>query len=221
MRRLIGLAGILILLWLVFQRKEGAASSKFGDASRTDSGSSVLTSSPHDAGDGSGKPTKVRERLLTPGKRFPIAEPVPDKPGHVKSPFSGRHLYIGSIPAGKMVVDPFLGPELEPGDLGANFRIPEGASEPPPSAPVTEKDDLLKRMKAPEGAPVPGKPGFIFDPYDQSLVDVTAMTPGTIFSLPGSISPRYIRVPGGPPMDSAWWAESVPEGDAPADSLTE
>jgi hypothetical protein len=205
MRRLIGLAGILILLWLVFQRKEGAASSKFGDASRTDSGSSVLTSSPHDAGDGSGKPTKVRERLLTPGKRFPIAEPVPDKPGYVKSPFSGRHLYIGSIPAGKMVVDPFLGPELEPGDLGEIFRIPEGASETP-SAPVTENDDLLKRMKAPEGAPVPGKPGFIFDPYDQSLVDISGVTPGAIIMARGFIAgaSRYIRVPGGPPMDPAW-----------------
>jgi hypothetical protein len=195
-RKLIGLAGIMVLLWLVFQRKEDAASSKFRGASAAESESSLSTNAGQQTGDKSGKPTKVSQRPETPGKRIPIAERVPDTPGYVKSPFSGRLLYIGAIPAGKLVADPYFDIEEDARVL----RIPEGASEPPPPT-VSENDEFLSRMKAPKGEPVPGKPGFIFDPYDQSEIDITSFTPGAIILARGSIpgASRYIKVPGGPP----------------------
>ena len=197
MRRLIGLAGILALLWLAFQLKEKAASSKIRDTSSAESRSPLSPGSGQEAGAEPVKPTKAGQRPETSRKRIPIAEPVPDKPGYVKSPFSGRHLYIGAIPAGKLVADPYSDVEEDP----RVFRIPEGASEIP-SSPVAENDEELRRMSAPEGKPVPGNPGFIFDPCDQSLIDITGLTPGAIFMARGSIhgASRYIKVPGGPPM---------------------
>ncbi|HEY1122838.1 MAG TPA: hypothetical protein VGE67_14605 [Haloferula sp.] len=197
MRWLIGLAGILVLLWLVFQRKEDVASPKFRGASAEESGSSQSTNAGQQTGDKSGRPMKVSQRPETPGKRIPIAAPVPDKPGYVVSPFNGRHLYIGAIPAGKLIADPYFAVEED----FRIFRIPEGASEIL-SSPVAENDQELRRMNAPEGKPVPGKPGFIIDPYDQSEIDITGWTPGSIIMACGSIpgADRYIKVPGGPPM---------------------
>jgi hypothetical protein len=53
--------------------------------------------------------------------------------------------------------------------------------------------------KVPVAQAVPGKPGFIFSPYDNKVIDATSAEPGSIFKDPGSPpdEPRFIKLPGG------------------------
>lgn len=127
---------------------------------------------------------KTAERPLLVKKKPPVAEPVADKPGFVKSPFSGQIIDVRGIPAGTLVADP-----MYPTEEKKHFRVPELSPQ---------AEDLLARESAPEGKPVPGKAGFIFSPYDNKIIDVTGLKPGEIVADPttpaGKV--RYIKVPG-------------------------
>lgn len=133
---------------------------------------------------GGTKPGKTAERPVLVKKKPPVAEPVADKPGFVKSPFSGEIIDVRGIPAGTLVADP-----MYPAEEKKHFRVPELSPE---------AADLLARESAPEGKPVPGKAGFIFSPYDNKIIDVTGLKPGEIVADPtapaGQV--RYIKVPG-------------------------
>ncbi len=136
---------------------------------------------------GEAKPGKTSERPVLVKKKPPVAEPVADKPGFVKSPFSGEIIDVRGIPAGTLVADPMF-----PAEEKKHFRVPELSPE---------AADLLERESAPEGKPVPGKPGFIFSPYDNKIIDATGLKPGEIVADPtapaGKV--RYIKVPGESP----------------------
>ena len=56
-----------------------------------------------------------------------VAKPVPDKPGFVISPFSGKWIDVSGIPPGTLVADPHF-----PAEEKKHFRVPEPA--PPAEA---------------------------------------------------------------------------------------
>jgi hypothetical protein len=138
-------------------------------------------------------------------KKPPVAEPVADKPGFVKSPFSGKIIDVRGIPAGTLVADP-----MYPTEEKKHFRVPELSPE---------AAELLARDSAPEGKPVPGKAGFIFSPYDNKIIDVTGLKAGEIVTDPtapaGEV--RYIKIPGEAPaiLDPTKLIDPPPPPPAP------
>lgn len=136
---------------------------------------------------GDAMPGKTSERPVLVEKKPPVAEPVADQPGYVKSPYSGKVIDVRGIPAGRLVADP-----MYPASEKKYFRVPELSPE---------AQDQMARESAPEAKPVPGKAGFIFSPYDNKIIDVTGIKPGEIVADP-SAPPnlvRYIKVPGETP----------------------
>ena len=132
---------------------------------------------------GEAKPGKTTERPVLVEKKPPVAEPVADQPGYVKSPYSGKVIDVRGIPAGRLVADP-----MYPASEKKYFRVPELSPE---------AQDLMARESAPEAKPVPGKAGFIFSPYDNKIIDVTGIKPGEIVADPTAPPNlvRYIKVP--------------------------
>jgi hypothetical protein len=179
-------AGILFGLLVSCERKEQQTDSLSSSgpekqgiaATGPGSGESESTDTP------SGK---TSERPVLVKKKPPVAEPVADKPGFVKSPFSGEIIDVRGIPAGTLVADPMF-----PAEEKKHFRVPELSPE---------AQDLLARESAPEGKPVPGKAGFIFSPYDNKIIDVTGIKPGEIVADPTAPPNlvRYIKIPGDKP----------------------
>ncbi len=133
------------------------------------------------------KPGKTVERPVLVKKKPPVAEPVADQPGFVKSPFSGKIIDVRGIPAGTLVADPMF-----PAEEKKHFRVPELSPE---------DQELVARESAPEAKPVPGKAGFIFSPYDNKIIDVTGIKPGDIVADPSAPAGevRYIKVPNDKP----------------------
>lgn len=136
---------------------------------------------------GEAKSGKTVERPVLVKKKPPVAEPVADQPGFVKSPFSGKIIDVRGIPAGTLVADPMF-----PAEEKKHFRVPELSPE---------DQELVARESAPEAKPVPGKAGFIFSPYDNKIIDVTGIKPGDIVADPSAPEGevRYIKVPGDKP----------------------
>ena len=133
-------------------------------------------------------------------KKTPVAEPVADKPGFVKSPFSGQIIDVRGIPAGTMVADPMF-----PAAEKKHFRVPKMSPENEAIAKQERAEETV-RLNGPEAQPVPGKPGFFFSPYDNKIIDANGIDPGTVIQDPGSPegTPRFLKIPGGlpPEMDS-------------------
>ncbi len=161
--------------------------------------------------------TKVAERPPAE-KKPPIAEPAPDKPGMVISPYSGKPVDVRGVPAGKLVMDPYF-----PAAEKKYFRIPEGIQEsaPQPSAEAGDAGaDITEAQPASgdrssvhvlddntfivaiEARPVPGRQGFIFNPFNNAMIDASSLEPGSIMKDPSSQpdAPRYIKIPAPEPM---------------------
>ncbi len=69
-------------------------------------------------------------------------------------------------------------------DNGPDADVPTGPVIPPP------KQDYR------EGIPIPGKPGFVFNPFTNRPVDVRAIPPGTLVRDPEDPNPDHkFRVP--------------------------
>lgn len=153
------------------------------------------------AADDSGEPagdvrTKVAERPPVE-KKPPVAEPVPDKPGMVKSPFSGKFIDVRGIPAGALVADPMF-----PSGAKKHFRVPE-MPEDEITAPAEEAEVSAEQAEqmalAPVARQVSGNQSLIFSPYNNQIIDVSAFAPGSVIQDPTSRpgEPRYIRIPDG------------------------
>jgi hypothetical protein len=188
--KLIGLAGILALSSLACQRKEEATAAKPPGSAPAENRTAAAG-----AGEGEeklppGKPTKSGPPAGSSKKSPPVAEPVADQPGYVKSPFSGKIIDVRGIPAGRMVADPMF-----PAAEKKHFRIPETPESDEPSDLPTDE----QIASAPPAQGVPGKQGFIFSPYDNKIIDASGIEPGTVFKDPGSPpdAPRFIKLPGG------------------------
>jgi hypothetical protein len=200
--RLIGIAGILALSSLACQRKEETSTAK--PPATPAPAEAAAPAAPAPAGEKKEAPaptsTKASERPEVAEKKPPVAEPVADKPGFVKSPFSGSIIDVRGIPAGRIVADPMF-----PASEKKHFRVPK--LSPEDEAKANEEEARAKlaaeeaHWNALEAKPVPGKEGFIFSPYDQKIIDVNGMAPGEVFPDPGSPrdAPRYIKLPGGDP----------------------
>ena len=198
--KFIGLAGILALSSLACQRKEETIATQPAapPPAETASPAAPAPAAEKKQEAPASKPTKAGERPVVTEKKPPIAEPVADKPGYVKSPFSGQIIDVRGIPAGRMVADP-----MYPASEKKYFRVPEMSPENQAKA----DEEQARQRAATEAAqasaqvakPVPGKPGFIFSPYDNKIIDANGLGPGEVFPDPGSPldAPRYIKLPGG------------------------
>ena len=154
---------------------------------------------------GEAKSGKTVERPVLVKKKPPVAEPVADQPGFVKSPFSGKIIDVRGIPAGTLVADPMF-----PAEEKKHFRVPELSPE---------DQELVARESAPEAKPVPGKAGFIFSPYDNKIIDVTGIKPGEIVADPSAPAGevRYIKVPNDKPaiLDPTKLIDPPPPSEEP------
>ena len=198
--KFIGIAGILALSSLACQRKEETAATKPAAPAPAEAPSPAAPgpATGEKSEEPASKPTKASERPAVTEKKPPIAEPVADKPGYVKSPFSGQIIDVRGIPAGAMVADP-----MYPASEKKHFRVPKLSPEDEAKANEEqarrELAEETAKQSAPVAQPVPGKEGFIFSPYDNKVIDVTGLDPGEVVQEPGSPpdAPRYIRLPGG------------------------
>ena len=194
--KLIGLAGILALSSLACQRKEESAAAKHAKPSVEESASSTPAPSAEEKGEApASKPTKASERPEVNEKKPPVAEPVADKPGFVKSPFSGSIIDVRGIPGGRMVADPMF-----PASEKKYFRTPELGPE---QEAIVREEGMREtvRLNGPVAKPVPGKEGFFFSPYDNKIVDANGIEPGEVIKDPSSPEGevRFFKLPGGLP----------------------
>jgi hypothetical protein len=191
--KLIGLAGLLALSSLACQRKEETTTAKAPAPAATESASSAAPAAEETKEAPASKPTKASERPAVAEKKIPVAEPVADTPGYVKSPFSGQIIDVKGMPGGSVVADPTFPPEAK-----KHFRLPEMGAEDEAAA----REELAKetvRLNGPEALPVPGKAAFVFSPYDNKIIDVKGIDPGTVIQDPGAPegTTRYFKTPGG------------------------
>lgn len=143
-------------------------------------------------GDAVAPPTRTKSGERPPlEKKVPVAEPVPDNPGMVKSPFSGKLIDVKGIPAGSLVADPTF-----PAEERKHFRVPEMPEGDPVSAgPPPPTDEQI--ANAPTAREVPGRAGFVFSPYDNRIIDTTGIESGTVIPDPGAPPEelRFLKVP--------------------------
>ncbi len=180
------MAGILVGLLASCERKDEQASKDSSPSPDPQRVAAVGTAEGKGEAGGT-KPGKTAERPVLVKKKPPVAEPVADKPGFVVSPFSGKIIDVRGIPAGTLVADPMF-----PSEEKKHFRVPELSKE---------DQEIIARDTAPAGRPVPGKPGFIFSPYDNKVIDATGSTPGQVIVDPTAAPElvRYIKIPGETP----------------------
>ncbi|MCW1922088.1 hypothetical protein OKA05_05955 [Luteolibacter arcticus] len=180
----IWLVGILALLSVACQREEEASS---GASSKKKPGQSGGGTSEMPPGTRSAKATNRGESK----KPIPTAEAVPDQPGFVKSPYNGEIVDVTGVPAGTVVDDPGYPAEEE-----KQFRVPKMAEAgedeilPPPDIEAAKAEARTAKV-------VPGKPGFIVCPWDQSEFDASGFEAGAVIMDPSSTpeTPRFLTVP--------------------------
>lgn len=196
--KLIGLAGILAVSSLACQRKEEAIPPKPPAPAAAESASTSAPSAEDQQEEApAGKPTKASERPEVAQKKPWVAEPVADKPGFVKSPFSGTVIDVRGIPAGRLVADPMF-----PAAEKKYFRIPDMGAEQEEQIRQQAAEETV-RLNGPVAKPVPGKEGFFFSPYDNKIVDANGIEPGEVIKDPGSPEgeARFFKLPGGLPAE--------------------
>ena len=170
------LAGFLALLSLACQREEAGSGT-----------SSQNTSS--DASPGA-RASKATDRSDTK-RSIPTAEPVPDQPGFVRSPYNGKVIDVSGVAAGTVMDDPGY-----PAEDGKQFRVPEMVENveeenlPPPDFEAAKAEARTAKV-------VPGKPGFIICPWDQRQFDASGFEAGAVIMDPSSTPhvPRFLKVP--------------------------
>jgi|GEM_PF-2714833 len=155
---------------------------------------------------------KIRQRPAETERKPPLAEPAAEMPGFVVSPFNGKLVDVRGIPAGTLVADPTY-----PASEKKYFRVPEMAG-PPPDEVVPETIDLEGVEGTGEDGlpvipliarPVPGKAGFVFSPFNNKIIDVTGLEPGSVhrdptyppgedhfFQIPEGVDPEPPPAPG-------------------------
>jgi len=106
-------------------------------------------------GEGTQTPPVEEPAVTEEGKPIiPTAEPVPDKPGFVISPYNGKWIDVTGIAVGEAVADPDF-----PAEEKKYFRVPEplpvkGEEIPEEGAPETEEENQepAPAESTPEGA---------------------------------------------------------------------
>ncbi|BCX49557.1 hypothetical protein HAHE_34650 [Haloferula helveola] len=69
-------------------------------------------------------------------------------------------------------------------------KITENVTDPEPPKPAPKPNNQVAR-------PVPGKPGFVFSPYNNKIIDVKGIPSGTLVADPTypAAEKKYFRVP--------------------------
>lgn len=177
------LAGVVFVLSLGCSEQSERAPDP-GKESPTTPDSSVAEARPSggnsSTGDDAHDSGKIRVRPEDQPRKPPIAEPVAGSPGRVISPFNGKEINVIGLPIGSLISDPHY-----PRSEKKYFRVPETPS-------------------VPEGKPVPGKPGYVFSPHTNKLIDIRKSNSDSV--IPDPTTPeddrRYLRTPSEPEDDS-------------------
>ncbi len=83
-----------------------------------------------------------------------------------------------------------VGPKvINPVDSG--ILIPPVRSGPGTTIPIVPPSDPNKPVTFPFATPVPGKAGFVFNPYNQKKVDVRGLPSGTLVSDPRNANQKF------------------------------
>jgi hypothetical protein len=83
--------------------------------------------------------------------------------------------------------------------VSASRPVPPSSFSPPPStssvrSPTSDLRPQTSDSTLPYGKPIPGKPGFLYSPYDEKfIIDVRGFPPGTLVNDPNTNKP--FRVP--------------------------
>lgn len=99
-----------------------------------------------------------------------------------RDPETGKPLEPGTGPVGPTVTNP----------IPTNPRPPVGPTitQPtPPTPPVPQPD--VEPKSYPYATPVPGKQGFVFNPYTNVKVDVRGLPSGTIVTDPRNPNQKF------------------------------
>ncbi len=126
-----------------------------------------------DAGPGLPPAASAKARVREPAKRKPVeAEAVEGRPGFVVSPYTGEAVDVRGIMPGTVIDDPGAAD-----GSGKQLRVP---------------DDAVVVAR-----PVPGKPGFVFSPFNNKIIDVGGIPPGTLVADPMYLAEEkmYFRAP--------------------------
>ncbi|WP_353566575.1 hypothetical protein [Haloferula sargassicola] len=104
------------------------------------------------------------------------------KAGYAISPMSGKEVFIEGLEAGTVMRDPEF-----PDDEHGYFVVPEVEEKEPGDGPAV-------------ATAVPGKAGFVFSPFNNKIIDVKGIPPGTLVvdpTFPPS-EKKCLRVPADP-----------------------
>jgi hypothetical protein len=116
---------------------------------------------------------KSADRQARPRKP-PLASVAEGQAGKVISPFTNEVVDVSGRAAGDIVDDPRF-----PGDESKRFEIPQ------------------MPLAIPEARIVPGKPGFVFSPYNAKIIDVKGLKPGMLVADPTfpAEEKKHFRIP--------------------------
>ena len=102
-----------------------------------------------------------------PSQPYPVERPSPPPPSPVQTP----------PPVATTTQKPPAPPKLQP---TATPRVAQKENPPPSNAPTPPIATVSQNAELPYARPVPGKPGYVFSPFDKNggYVDVTGYSPG-------------------------------------------
>ncbi|QJE98201.1 hypothetical protein [Luteolibacter luteus] len=134
--------------------------------------SGLSSNSPNEVKAGEGKSAE-RPKIT---KKPSVAQPAAGQPGKVISPNTGELVDVSGRNPGDLVDDPKY-----PGDESKQFEVPKDVEKQP----------------LPVARAVPGKPGFVTSPYNDKVIDVTGLPPGSLVADPTypSSEKKHFRIP--------------------------
>ena len=172
---------LAILLSACTKKPEEQSSGESAGAKKK---SSVVVSSGSSTESEEGEPKKEgKSGTREERKRKPqVGTVAKGQAGKVVSPFSKAVVDVSGRKAGELVQDPSF-----PNDPSKQFEVPEGV------------EDETKTYEVAAG--VPGRPGYVFSPYNNKIVDVQGIPEGALVADPTypSAEKKIFRVPAAAP----------------------
>lgn len=145
---------------------------------------SLASCYPYDESQGKKKPTKTTEMVKTPEEIAKAKEAEAKKKAEEEAKKKEAEL-SGA------------GNTTNPADTTAAVGGTPGGSTPGGTTPIGPKPPEPTKKDYPFAQKVPGKEGFVFSPYNQKVVDVRDIPPGTLVSDPTypESEKKHFRVP--------------------------
>lgn len=104
---------------------------------------------------------------IPPSQPYPVQQPSPPPPAPIQT--QPPAIATGQQPPAQPKPQPTAPP-----------RVVQSESPPPSSSSAPRLSTVSQSADLPYGKPVPGKPGYVFSPFDKNggYVDVTGYSPG-------------------------------------------